>query len=161
VKNGVVGKEWNTVNSHGTWLYPQAIDWAIEHNLTLFANSDMHETRNAQNSPATLVLAEKRSVDGVMDALRAGRTVAWFDGMLWGKKDVVEPVIKAVVSVTAKEGKVAIENRGPAALTAAVGDKSAEIKPFESAEIEGASGEQRVRWTNVWVNSKENLETRH
>jgi hypothetical protein len=161
VKNGVVGKGWNTVNSHGTWFYPQAIDWAIEHNLTLFANSDVHETRTAQNSPATLVLAEKRSPEGVMDALRAGRTVAWFDGMLWGKKDVVESLIKAAVSVTVKDGTLVIENKSPATLTAAIGDKSTTIKPSETAELEAASGDLHVRWTNVWVSSKENLETRH
>ncbi|HUW62911.1 MAG TPA: CehA/McbA family metallohydrolase [Candidatus Bathyarchaeia archaeon] len=160
-KNGVVGKGWNTVNSHGTWFYPQALDWAIEHNLTLFANSDIHETRNAKNSPATLVLAEKRSPEGVMDALRAGRTIAWFNGMLWGKKDVVESLIKAAVSVTAKEGKLTIENKSPAALTAAVGEKTVEIKPSETGKLETASASVPIRWTNVWITSKENLETQH
>ena len=164
VKNGVVGKEWNTVNSHGTWLYPQAIDWAIEHNLTLFANSDMHETRNAQNSPATLVLAEKRSVDGVMDALRAGRTIAWFNGMLWGKQEVLEQVMETAVSVTSDGAQVIIENKSPAALQADLaGSIKVSVEPGSRAAVtmQDFRAEIAIRWENLWVSSTKNLETAH
>ncbi|MCX5768773.1 MAG: PHP domain-containing protein [Candidatus Hydrogenedentes bacterium] len=168
VKNGVVGKDWNTVYSHGTWIYPQAIDWAIEHNLTLFANSDMHETRNAQNSPATLVLAEKRSVEGVMDALRAGRTIAWFDGMLWGKQEVLAQVIESAVSVSADGAQVIIENKSPAALTAALQTETPDattvsLQPGDRTVLPmtALGGELTIRWENLWVSSTKNLETTH
>ena len=168
VKNGVVGKDWNTVYSHGTWFYPQAIDWAIEHNLTLFANSDMHQTRNAQNSPATLVLAEKRSVDGVMDALRAGRTIAWFDGMLWGKQEILAQVMESAVSVSADGAQVIIENKSPATLVAAFITDAASgrteiLEPGERAGVPLTApvGEVAIRWENLWVSSSKNLETTH
>jgi len=165
VKNGVVEKDWNTTNSHGTWFYPQALDWAIEHNLTLFANSDMHETRNAKNSPATLVLAEKRTVDGVMDALRAGRTIAWFDGMLWGKQEILAQVMQTAVTVSADGGKITIENKSPIALTAALitdaPGATLTIKPGDltTVPITAPVGEIAIRWENLWVTSTTNLET--
>ena len=164
VKNGVVGKDWNTVNSHGTWFYPQALDWAIEHNLALFANSDMHGTRNANNSPATLVLAEKRSPEGVMDALRAGRTIAWFDGMLWGKQEVLSKLLESAVSVTADGKKVIIENKSPQELVAVLKtDKPLKLAPASSTEVElpDNQGEINIRWENLWVSSTKNLETTH
>ncbi len=34
MKNDVVGSGWNTVESLGTYWYPFAFDWAVEHNLT-------------------------------------------------------------------------------------------------------------------------------
>lgn len=164
VKNGVVGKDWNTVQSHGTWLYPQAIDWAIEHNLALFSNSDIHETRNETNSPVTLVLAEERSPEAVMDALRAGRTVAWFDGMLWGKKEVVEPFLLAAVNITLhKDGTIVFENNSPAPLTAVMEDKTVELKPAETKRIDAPPERDRItlRWINIWITSNDNLQTTH
>ena len=81
VKNDVVGSGWNTVDSHGTHWYPFALDWANEHGLAVFANSDVHGTRE-RNQAITLVMTRERTAEGVMEALRARRTVAWFDGLL-------------------------------------------------------------------------------
>lgn len=164
VKNGVVGKEWNTVHSHGTWFYPHALDYAIEHNLAVLADSDAHEARNETNSPVTLVLAGKRSPEGVMDALKAGRSIAWFDGMLWGKEAVLAEAVKSFVSVTGDNGKIHIENNCPAALTAGLPDGSKlEVKPngSASADLKPPGAGAVIRWQNLWVTSTENLETRH
>jgi len=164
VKNGVVGKGWNTVNSHGTWFYPHALDFANEHNLTVFANSDAHEPRNDENSPVTLVLAKERSPEGVMNALEARRTIAWFDGMLWGSEAVLEEVMQSFVSVSAGDGKITVANNCPAPLTAILPDGSElEIEGNGSASVqsEPAGTELVLRWHNVWVSSTENLETRH
>lgn len=163
VKNEVVGQGWNTVNSHGTWFYPQALDWAIEHDLTVFANSDVHAARNVNGLPVTLVLVRKRSPDGVMEALRTGRTIAWFDGMLWGKENLLKQLIEAVIKVT-REEVVNIANESPVALTAVLenGDH-VELPPFASATIEGGPSLRALTmtWDNVWIRSDQNLRTTH
>ena len=164
VKNGVVGDGWNTVQSHGTWFYPFALEWAIEHDLAVFANSDSHEGRNAKSLPITLVLAEERSAEGVVQALRAGRTIAWFDGMLWGKEALLRPFIEANITVTRSDTSDDIQNRGPVPLTAAIqGGDPVEILPLEKLSIvrNGVGDALNITWTNVWVRSDTNLKTSH
>jgi 3',5'-nucleoside bisphosphate phosphatase len=173
VKNDVVGSGWGTVKSHGTWCYPFAFDWALEHDLTLFANSDIHGHRGEKPQSVTLVLVSERSPKGVLDALRAGRTIAWFDGMLWGRQEWLEPLLKSLIEVSPKtdaEGgrRLQVVNRGPVALEAVVRregepETSARIEPRETL-LFPRPAEKRpttVRWTNLWVSPKENLQTTH
>jgi 3',5'-nucleoside bisphosphate phosphatase len=161
VKNGVVGQGWNTVESHGTWFYPFALDWAIEHDLAVFANSDAHDPRNAGNLPITLVLVEEPSAQGVLQALHAGRTIAWFDGMLWGKEDFLRRFIEANIAVTGGD-TIGLLNRGSVPLTAVVQDGDpVEIPPFKNVTIEGAGDALTITWTNVWVRPDKNLTTSH
>ena len=118
VKNAVVGSRWETIESHGTWCYPNAFDWALEHDLIIFANSDIHAPRRGDNEPVTLVLVEERSEQGVMDAIRARRTFAttgvklclWFfcDGHPMGSELQLSesPKFTVNVAVPPEEGQL-------------------------------------------------------
>ncbi|MGB9619159.1 MAG: PHP domain-containing protein, partial [Armatimonadota bacterium] len=113
LKNDVVGSGWNTIESHGTHWYPNAFEWAMEHNWAVLACTDVHSKR--KNNPAvTLLFATERSEKGVMEAIRARRTVAWFDDMLWGRKDLLSRLMAyMVVPSRSPDGKLTLKNLGP------------------------------------------------
>ena len=155
VKNAVVGSRWNTVESHGTHCYPFAFDWALEHNLAVFANSDVHRTRSGQQ-PVTLVLVEQRTAQGVVAAIRARRTVAWFEGMLWGPKELLSDLMKAVLEIrTTSDGRLAVTNRSPVPLKSQLGD----LEPYQmhTFDWDGSADNAEIRLLNVWTSSKDNL----
>ena len=92
----------------------KAFQIALDHDLTLIGNSDVHgiidwqyDVAEGGHRPVTLVLAEERSKVGLKEALRAGRTAVWFKNTLVGREEHVKPVIKASLSTQAKyvEGK--------------------------------------------------------
>ena len=172
VKNGVVGQGWNTTLTHGSWCYPNGFDWGLENNLAVFANSDEHGARGAEQGPITLLLVEKRTAKGVMDAVRARRTVAWFDGMLWGRKELLTDLVGGMVKARRTEDgsgatQLRLENLGPVPLKARLQAKCAptdpiSIGPYESVLIECPDLPQNlnVQWDNIWINPRENLLTR-
>ena len=171
VKNDVVGTGWNTVESHGTHWYPFALDWAVEHDLTIFANSDVHATRGESEQAVTLLLVKDRSRDGVMDALRTGRTVACFNGMLCGHAWVVEPLIASlsqvdVVDLAEDRVLLRVQNRGPIPLTARIDDTPVEpvtVGPYQKVLVDLPSRPEAlaVTWTNVYTRSTSNVTTTH
>jgi len=171
VKNDVVGAEWNTVQSHGTYWYPFALDWAVEHNLTIFADSDVHGARDETEQAVTLVLVEDRSPEGVMEALRAGRTLAYFNGMLCAHQWVLELLMASLVDLDLTEvndGKIflRLENRGPVKLVAQITGMPVEPITLGSYQkvVVGLRRKPEavtVVWKNLYIRSTENLTTTH
>jgi hypothetical protein len=170
LKNDVVGAGWNTVESHGTNWYPFAFEWAIEHNLTLFANSDVHGARGETVQPVTLILAKDWSRDGVMEALRSGRTAAWFNGMLCAHKWVLDLLMPSLVDLqlTKVEDRTFLQfrNHGPVELTAQVtGMPLAPVTlvPYQSTlvAIRRTPDVVTIAWKNLYTSPTENLTTTH
>ena len=162
LKNDVVGEGWNTEKSHGTSWHPYAFDWAIQHNLAMLACTDAHGKR--RDKPAvTLLFVTERSDKGVLDAIRCRRTVAWFDGMLWGRKELLSQLMGSMVTASrSSDGKLALKNLGPVALKGAVEGsegKSFELAPYGEASVDAPAGAATVRWENVWCGLKENVTT--
>lgn len=77
---------------NGPDYYEEARPWIGQYGLTVMGNSDIHNA-SLPDTPRTvnLVLARERSVEGVREALHAGRTIAW-DGArrLIGKREWLE-----------------------------------------------------------------------
>jgi len=164
LKNGVVGEGWNTVKDHGTSWYPSAVGFAMENNLAVFANSDVHGNRAEDTSPVTLLLVTERSPKGVMDAIKGRRTAAWFSGMLWGREELLGKLIMASVKVSrTKDGGLDFENRCPIALKATVGEAKVELAPYGKASLPtgGKAKTVFVTWDNVWTDLQTNLRTIH
>lgn len=168
VKNDVVRDKWNTTEWNGLYCYPDAFDFALKHNLTLFANTDVHGNRDPE--PArTLVLVEERSPKGVMDAIHARRTAAWFGpngGVVWGRQDLLSDLLTSTVAVSkTSNGNLAFHNRGPIPLKAKVEGcaSSVQLPAYEEAVVAvSASGASvSVTWENVWTDPNTNLTTRH
>jgi hypothetical protein len=171
VKNDFVGSGWNTVESLGTYWYPFAFDWAVEHNLTLFADSDVHGARDQTEQATTLVVVKDRSREGVMEALRAGRTLAYFNNMLCAHRWVLELLMASLVDLSLKEtqdGKIflCLQNRGPVPL--AVQITGMPVEPLTLGACQKVLVALRrkpetvtVIWKNLYVRSTENLTTTH
>ena len=171
VKNDVVGSGWNTVASHGTWWYPFAFDWAVEHGLTLFANSDVHGARGNVEQAVTLVLARERSIAGVMEALRAGRTLASFNNMLCAHEWVLELLMANMVDVRLNQIDdgitfLRLQNSGPKELTAEI--EGIPVGPVTLGAYQTALiGLRRkpaavtMTWKNLYTRPTTNLTTTH
>jgi predicted metal-dependent phosphoesterase TrpH len=169
VKNDVVGSDWNTVESHGTYWYPFALPWAVEHNLTLFANSDVHGERGDTGQAVTLVLASDRSREGVMEAFRAGRTVAYFNNMLCAHEWVLELLMPNLVDVRLSEVEggrayLRLQNYGPVELTAEIAGMPIEpvtLGPYQKVLVGVRRTPETVAmtWKNLYTAFAENLTT--
>lgn len=82
---------------NGPVYYEEARQWIGQHGLTVIGNSDIHNA-SLPEDPRTvnLVLAKERSVEGVREALHAGRTIAWDGGRrLIGKREWLETLVRA------------------------------------------------------------------
>lgn len=171
VKNDVVGSGWNTAESHGTWWYPFGFDWAVDHNLTIFANSDVHGARGQAEQAVTLVLVEDRSREGVMEALRARRTVASFNGMLCAHEWVLELLMANLVDVRVKEAEdgrifLELENRGPVRLTAEIQAMPVDPVALGSYQkvlvgLRRRPDSAAVTWKNLYTRPANHFETLH
>jgi hypothetical protein len=86
--------------------YPEAIRWAMEKNLTIFANSDVHDFyENFYDEdkypvrPLTLVFSRERTEESIKEALFDRRTAALFFNRLVGRKELIDPLIRQSVKV--------------------------------------------------------------
>lgn len=90
---------------NGTSYYPEAHEWALEKNLTMMGNSDIHqpmvgnEMTSEIHRPMTLVFAREKSLKALKEALIAGRTTVWFGNQLIGKPDYLHAIFKEAVKV--------------------------------------------------------------
>ena len=93
-----------------------ALQVALDKNLTILGTSDIHglidwdfDVANGGHRAVTLVLAPTRTPAAIRDALRAGRTVAWFKQTVIGRPANVEEVVRA--SLTVEAGDVVEKSR--------------------------------------------------
>lgn len=92
---------------NGFGFHKKALDWAIDRNLTVIGNTDIHNLiahdyeieRSGVHRTMTLVLSKDRSATALREALEAGRTVAWSSKYLFGKEENVKALFDACVSV--------------------------------------------------------------
>ncbi len=89
---------------NGNEYYPLAHQWAIDKNLTITANSDIHkpiymEYGKTLHRPMTLVFAKERTADGIKEALYDKRTVAYFGDTLIGKEEFLKPILEQSLKV--------------------------------------------------------------
>lgn len=83
----------------------ESLALALENNLTIMGTSDIHGliawdyTQKGNHRPITLVFAKEKSLDGLKEALFAGRTVAVYNDLLVGKVDYLKPLIQASIEI--------------------------------------------------------------
>ncbi len=161
VKNDKVTSK-KTSDFQGSRCFPGAFDYALKHNLAIFADTDVHAWR-IENPAKTLVFVRVRSPDGVMEAMRARRTAAWFDGMLWGREELISDLIRSCIALReTTNGRLVMTNLGPLGLKGRTDRPGAEfeIGPYGQATITaGQSRVLSVTWTNVWTSPRTNLKT--
>lgn len=86
--------------------YPLAHQWAIDSNLTLVGNSDIHDPvdmffdrSEGEHRPVTLVFASERSQEGIREALDQRRTAIYYKNMLIGDEEYTREVFMRSVKV--------------------------------------------------------------
>ena len=85
-----------------TSLSEEAIEIALENELTMVGTSDIHKLTawdynipQGGHRPMTFVLSENKRQETVKKALFEGKTVVWFKEMMIGKEEHLKKVIKA------------------------------------------------------------------
>lgn len=136
--------------------------WALDYGLTMIDSTDVHDARNFGNpqaSPVTLVFVAEATADGVMAALREGRTLILRNGQLRGKTEWLEPFIEAMVSVETTiedgQGYIVVENRGPVSLMGMMRGERVDrvsllLRPYSTERI--PCGQDVANFEVVWTN---------
>jgi hypothetical protein len=132
--------------------YPVAYDWITEYGLHPFANSDIHgyiEAVFASRRPMTLVFAKERSLEGVKEALFAGRTLSLTANNLVGKAEYMAPLVKECLKFDVYKDKdtycvYKITNNSDIRFLIEIGNTvhMVEAKPGETVKVEIAKGQQ-------------------
>lgn len=88
----------------------EALQIALDHNLTIMGTSDVHGLidwdfglDHGGHRPVTLIFSEERSEPSLQEALKAGRTVVWYNNLLIGKEENLSPLLKASIQLEAFE----------------------------------------------------------
>ncbi|HRY49412.1 MAG TPA: Sb-PDE family phosphodiesterase [Candidatus Paceibacterota bacterium] len=91
---------------NGRDYYPEAHAWAIEKNLAMLSNSDIHDPLNldyqvhqGDHRPLTLVFAKERTLESLKQALFARRTAVYSGNWLIGSEQFLRPIFTRSVAV--------------------------------------------------------------
>ena len=90
---------------NGPDLFKEAFQTAIEKNLTLLGNSDIHgpddlqKTTGENHRTVTLVFVKERTLDSIKEALFAGRTAVWCENNLYGKEEFLRPLFDNALNI--------------------------------------------------------------
>jgi hypothetical protein len=85
---------------NGNSYYAEAHPWVGQHKLTILSNSDIHSpSLSTGERSLTLLFVRDKSLDGVREALDAGRTVAWQQKRLIGSEALLTSLFRAYVQV--------------------------------------------------------------
>jgi hypothetical protein len=106
---------------NGDEYYPLVHKWALERNLALLGNTDIHNPIGLEQGPGgpthrpmTLVFAAERSAAAIKDALLARRTAVYWQNTLIGSEEFLAPIFYQ--SLELKSPEVAIKGSGSALL---------------------------------------------
>jgi len=87
--------------------YPEALQWALDKNLAIIGNSDIHDVYNRKYDtnrfpirPITLVFARERTEESLKKAMFARRTATLFFNKLIGPKELIEPLVSRSIIVS-------------------------------------------------------------
>jgi hypothetical protein len=92
--------------ANGGKYYPRAHQWCLDKNLTMLGNSDTHDpdlidrTSSDHHRTATLVFVKEKSLDGLKEALRAGRAAVWYTDQLIGRQEWLEALFYGSIKAT-------------------------------------------------------------
>ena len=134
---------------------PEAFQWALDNNMTIFGNSDAHspffymeDYENGTHRPVTLVFSKEKNEAGVREALNNQRTAVVAYENVWGRENVLRPLFNACVKVenlkvTGSEMSFTLKNVSSIPITLEKGKGSeefyyprfVEIKPMSTTTV--------------------------
>ena len=93
--------------ANGAGYTAEALQIAIDHDLTILGVSDIHglidwdyDVHGDGHRTVTLVLARERTAGAVREALLARRTIAWLDNLLIGREAALMPLLETSLTVS-------------------------------------------------------------
>lgn len=145
---------------NGSELYPKVLDWCDENKMAYMANSDMHSTsansyREKLERPMTLVFAKERSVEGIREALFAGRTLAYFYNHLAGKEELLKEVVQKSIStkvINVEKGTIDLINHSDITFEIKFGNYEYSIPVYanQTIRLDIPSGTE-IQFTNCMI----------
>lgn len=93
--------------ANGGTYYPSAHQWCIDRGLTMLGTSDVHQpflrtkTSPDEHRTMTLVFVKERTLEGVKEALFAGRTAAWNKNEVIGLETYLKEIFAQSVKIGA------------------------------------------------------------
>ncbi|MFA5713878.1 MAG: PHP domain-containing protein [Bacteroidales bacterium] len=124
----------------GRNYFPEVHKWAIEKNLTLIGNSDMHapaafaiDFDSKKHRLVTLVFAKERNEESIKEALMERRTAVYVDNRIYGREEWLSPFLNSILKVTKVRRSsnnvlsVVVENRSSAPIALFKDDKECPI----------------------------------
>jgi len=104
---------------NGGDYYPLAHKWALQKNLTILGNSDVHNPTGldynfylGEHRSMTLVFAEEKTVEAIKQALFAQRTAVYWQNTLIGKAEYLNPIFEHSIQIVNPE--VTLRGKGSA-----------------------------------------------
>jgi len=86
----------------------EALQIALDHNLTILGTSDIHgivdwqyKIPDSGHRPVTLVFSRERTAESIKQGLKNRRTVVWFNNLLIGREEYILPLINECLDITA------------------------------------------------------------
>jgi hypothetical protein len=167
---------------NGERYEPIAFQWCLDHNLTIFSNTDVHSTMAQKRAidgfkVMTLVLAREKTTEAVMEALRDHRTVALWNNQLMGRREHVAPVVQNAVKAVLhnRDGRLLFEYTNESGIPFTFqlntlpdgfsirNDLSMTVNPSETVAFTAAAkgaipAHLSVKVLNVWTTPSENLD---
>lgn len=87
--------------------YPEALQWALDKNLAIIGNSDIHNVFDKKYNrekfpirPITLVFAKDRTEESIKEAMFARRTATLFFNKLIGPQELIEPLVQQSIQIS-------------------------------------------------------------
>lgn len=97
------------IYNHNTYS-DEALDIALDYNLTLMGNSDIHglvdwqyNVPGGDHRPVTLIFAKEKSEKAIKEALQQHRTAVWFDNTLVGSEEFLAPLVENSLNISRLE----------------------------------------------------------
>ena len=104
---------------NGNSYYANAHQWGLDHNLTLMANTDIHDPIDeAYNYAAgelramTLIFAKEKTQEAIKEALFQRRTVAFGANTLIGREEWLRPLVENAITV--ENSNIRLAGKAPA-----------------------------------------------
>ena len=161
---------------NGFGFHKKALDWAVDHNLTVMGTTDIHNLvahdynlGGYVHRSMTLVFAKDRSAESVREALDAGRTVAWASKYIAGKEEHVRNLFNACVELSDSYHKKGdrkyfeIRNNSDLyfelQLESGNGTEQITLFPLSAQVITAPAAEENLTYkvTTAFIRSNENL----
>ena len=149
---------------NGSTYYPIVSQWCEERNLAMIANTDIHASDWNQYGhqnllrPMTLIFAKDRSYDSIREAFFAKRTVACAAGMIIGRREWVEKLFAACVTLTAKPGILELKNHSDIPCVVQAGGVSRELPALGTVSIYRSDSLKKLTVCNWLVGMNQPLE---